>query len=82
MISTYVSGLIYFMRLERMRRKIENDPQARNYTDHALRPVDDDELGRKLELYNATESARVAADQAMSRWRPVDRIGIEKPAAT
>ena len=64
MFSTYVPGLAYFWRLERVRRRIEKDPASKNYTDLALNPVDDDEFGDELELYHATGSARVAANQA------------------
>ena len=67
MFSTYVPGLIYFWRLERLRRNIENDPASKNYTDLALSPVTDDDFGDELELYHATDSARVAADQAKLR---------------
>ena len=72
-VSTYVPGLIYFWRLERLRRKIEKDPESRNYMDHALRPVEEGEFGDGLELYRATESAIVAAAQAKSRARRIRR---------
>jgi radical SAM superfamily enzyme YgiQ (UPF0313 family) len=75
MISTYVPGLIYFWRLERLRRRIENDPASKGYTDLALSPVDDDEFGNELELYSATDSARVAASQAKSRAQELRRVG-------
>ena len=74
MTSTYLPGLVYFWRLERLRRKIENDPESKHYTDLALSPVDDDEFGNELELYRATDSARIAANQAKSRAREIRRI--------
>jgi len=73
MVSTYVPGFIYFMRLERLRRKLENDPRSKSYSDLALRPVDGDEFSSELELYHATDAARVAANQAMSR-QPIHRL--------
>ena len=82
MLSTYVPGLRYFWRLERLRRKIENDPAAKNYTDLALNPVNDDEFGDELELYHATDAARLAANQAKSRAREVRRINQLENSAT
>jgi Radical SAM superfamily len=73
MISTYVPGLIYFWRLERLRRRIENDPASKGYTDLALSAVDDDEFDNELELYRATDSARIAANQAKSRAQEMRR---------
>ena len=67
MLSTYVPGIAYFRRLERLRRKIERDPASKSYVDLALLPVDDDEFGDDLELYHATNSARIAASQARTR---------------
>ncbi|HKN01806.1 MAG TPA: radical SAM protein [Candidatus Binataceae bacterium] len=81
MFSTYMPGLIYFLQLERLRRKIENDPAAKNYTDLALSPVGDDEFGDELELYHATDSARVAASQAKLRAREMRRIESARRAA-
>lgn len=78
-ISTYVPGLLYFWRLERLRRKIENDPASKNYTDLALSPVGDDEFG-ELELYHATNSARIAANRAKSRAQEMRRIGSTRTA--
>ena len=61
MISTYVPGLVYFWRLERLQQKIENDPESKNYTDLALSPSDGDEFREELEHYHASDSARIAA---------------------
>ncbi len=78
MSATYVPGLWFMWRLERLRRKIENDPASKHYTDVALSPVADDEFGADLELYHATDSARHAADQARTRadaMRQIDSSG-------
>jgi radical SAM superfamily enzyme YgiQ (UPF0313 family) len=64
-VRTYLPGLMFFWRLELLRRKIEKDPAAKNYTDIAL--AIDHEFPADLELYHATESARVAAERAQSR---------------
>ncbi len=82
MISTYVPGLMYFWRLERLRRRIEKDPTSKNYTDLALSPVHDDEFDAELELYRATDSARIAADRAKSRAQEIRRIESARSAAT
>ncbi|HYA35738.1 MAG TPA: hypothetical protein VEF03_08955, partial [Candidatus Binataceae bacterium] len=54
--------------LNRIRRKIEKDPASKNYTDLALSPAGV-ELDDDLELYNATDSARAAANGASARAR-------------
>ena len=64
---TYVSGLWFLWRLEHLRRRIENDPASRLYTDVALAPMGVAEFGDDLELYHATDSARRALDQARFR---------------
>ena len=67
MVMTYGPGLWFLWRLGRLRRKIENDPASRFYTDIALAPMGVAEFGDDLELYHATDSARRALDQARSR---------------
>jgi radical SAM superfamily enzyme YgiQ (UPF0313 family) len=74
MSATYVPGLWFFWRLERLRRKIENDPASKDYTDVALSPVADGEFGPELELYQTTDSARRAADQARTRAEEMRQI--------
>jgi hypothetical protein len=67
----YVFGLIakhlaiarMVWRMGAVRRSIKRDPQARNYTDLALTPTTKAELD-DLEMFNATASARAAADKA------------------
>jgi radical SAM superfamily enzyme YgiQ (UPF0313 family) len=67
----YVFGLIakhiaiarMVWRMGAVRRSIKRDPQARNYTDLALTPTTEAELD-DLEMFNATASARAAADKA------------------
>ena len=67
MVMTYGPGLWFLWRLGRLRRKIENDPASRFYTDIALAPMGVGEFGDGLELYHATDSARRALEQARSR---------------
>jgi radical SAM superfamily enzyme YgiQ (UPF0313 family) len=81
MSATYVPGLWFFWRLERLRRKIENDPASKHYTDAALSPVADGEFGPELELYQTTDSARRAADQARTRAEEMCQIESRGDAA-
>jgi tRNA A37 methylthiotransferase MiaB len=61
---TCLSGLRFRLKLERIRRRVMNDPASAAYMDLALSPVDDDLEAGKLELFDATEAARRAAEQA------------------
>ena len=63
---TYPPGLRFLWRLEVLRRKIEREPNEHAIPDLALEPITD-EYGDGLELFNATDSARHAADQAIAR---------------
>ncbi|MGP0084062.1 MAG: B12-binding domain-containing radical SAM protein [Steroidobacteraceae bacterium] len=81
MSATYAPGLWFFWRLERLRRKIENDPASKHYTDVALSPVADDEFGADLELYHATDSARRAAEQARTRAEEMRQIESRRASA-
>ena len=78
--STYVPGLWFFWRLERLRKRIEKDPASKGYTDLALSPVDDDEFGDELELYHASDGARRAAAQAQARADEMRRIQVARTA--
>ena len=81
MFSTYVPGLWFFWRLERLRKRIEKDPASKSYTDLALSPVDDDEFGDELELYHASDGARRAAAQAQARADEMRRIQVARAAS-
>jgi radical SAM superfamily enzyme YgiQ (UPF0313 family) len=74
MVRTYLPGLRFFWRLERLRRRIEKDPAARNYTDVAL--TVDSTFSTDLELYSATESARLAAQRARSRVHQIHESSV------
>jgi tRNA A37 methylthiotransferase MiaB len=60
----YLPALWFRLKLELTRRRIMNDPASASYTDIALSPVEDDLDTDKLELFQATEAARHAAEQA------------------
>jgi len=63
-LGTYPAALWFIWRLARLRKRIDRDTAI--YNDIALTPVRD-EYGTGLELFNATESARHAADVAVAR---------------
>ncbi|HXR25152.1 MAG TPA: hypothetical protein VN742_07310, partial [Candidatus Binataceae bacterium] len=62
---TYLPGLRFLYRIEALRRTVENEPDAFNYTDLALSPLAE-EYGAELDLFNATRSARQVADRALA----------------
>jgi hypothetical protein len=80
-LTTYLPGLWFFLRLERLRKKIENDPASKHYMDVALSPVVDGEFDADLELYHASDSAVRAADQARSRAEEIRKIDLRRAAA-
>jgi hypothetical protein len=79
-VATYVPGMWFFWRLERLRKRIENDPASKHYMDVALSPVADDEFGATLdlELYHASDSARRAAGQAEARAAEMRQIELRR----
>ena len=55
-----------FLKYHRIRRAMLRDPEARNYTDQAIEPVNDEELSR-LDMYTVTEGARKAVERDQKR---------------
>jgi hypothetical protein len=62
-VGTYVPGLWFFYKLQRLGRRIQRDPAASAYSDIAIMPVTDD-CNEELELYTITEASRLEADRA------------------
>jgi hypothetical protein len=60
----YPHAFWFRLKLELTRRRIMNDPASATYMDVALSPPEDDLDTDKLELFQATEAARHAAEQA------------------
>jgi len=54
MFTTYVSGLLFFWRLTRLRRRLQRDPAIRDYSDIAIAPADA-EADQRLELLGGGE---------------------------
>jgi radical SAM superfamily enzyme YgiQ (UPF0313 family) len=62
-----VAGFVW--RLGRIRRALKRDRSARHYRDEALTPVSAAELD-DLQMFNASSSARAAADKAKRKLSP------------
>jgi hypothetical protein len=67
-VGTYLPGLWFFYKLERLRRRIQRDPTSTTYSDIAMAPVADD-CSEALELYSITETSRLQAERVRNRAR-------------
>ena len=59
----HVKYLAMWLRIERLRRKIRNDPARWDYRDRAMAPVEDGDV-ETLELFTHNEGARSAVQHA------------------
>ena len=66
MLRTYVPGLLYFLKLTRLRKRIQRDPAMRAYSDIAIAPMEEGEE-QSLEMFDVTEAARTAVAKANRR---------------
>ena len=71
-LRTYVPGLLYFLRLTRVRKRIQHDPASKTYTDLAIAPVADGDEGG-FEMFGVTEAARSAVQKAKRREAVIAR---------
>ena len=71
-LATYVPALWYFVKLTRLRKRIQRDPAAARYTDRAIAPVDE-AADETLEMYGVTEAARSAVASTRAREAAVAR---------
>jgi pyruvate-formate lyase-activating enzyme len=78
-LSTYLPALVMLAKIELLRRRVRNDPASKTYTDIALSAADDDLASDDLELFNSTDSAREAANQARDRLEK-ERRRLAQPA--
>jgi hypothetical protein len=62
----YAEGLRLLIPLLLLRRQLKWDPDAADYTDHALLPVTDNEM-ESLEIFTATGAAAAAVNQHRER---------------
>jgi hypothetical protein len=79
MIGTYVPAVRLLWTIDRLRRRVEQDPMSRSYSDLGIAPVGgaDDE---DLELYQRSDAARQAAAKAKvraDRLRAATHVGAK-----
>jgi len=67
MLTTYIPALRFQAKLHKLRKRIEQDPESRNYTDIAITPVNDLDEGENLQMYQSTDSARAALAKAKAK---------------
>jgi len=70
---TYAGMGLYAWRLHRLRRRIEQDPQAKAYTDPALTPVLDHGEDEELEMFHLTQAAEAAVAKAKAEAEARER---------
>jgi hypothetical protein len=59
----YVPGILYFLRLTLVRKRIQRDPASRAYSDIAIAPPSDGDEA-DLELFGVTDAAKAAVRKA------------------
>jgi radical SAM superfamily enzyme YgiQ (UPF0313 family) len=79
-IRTYGGALRFFWRVERLRRRLDKDPAVRQYSDLALAP-DEQAAAESLDLYDTSDAARAALEQARARTRRAAAHGTVIAAA-
>jgi hypothetical protein len=73
MLTTYLPALRFQSKLHKLRKRIEQDPESRNYTDIAITPVNDLDEGENLQMYQSTDSARAALAKAKAKAQAARR---------
>ena len=76
-LSTYLPFGWYWLQMLRLRKRIANDPRARDYTDLALTPVVDAN-NEELEMFAATDGGQEAQAKAKARAAARERhtVGV------
>ncbi len=67
--ATYLPIARYAWRLNRIRKRVQNDPAAKDYMDRALTPVDGDGEEEVLEMFELNAAARAAVAKAKARTK-------------
>ncbi len=65
-LSTYLPFGYYWLRLQLLRKRVQNDPQAKNYTDLALTPVVEAE-DEELEMFAETGGGEAAVAKSKAQ---------------
>jgi hypothetical protein len=63
-LRNYAAMGVYAWRLNRIRKRIQADPEAKNYTDLALAPVVDHGEDEELEMFHLNQAAEAAVAKA------------------
>ncbi len=66
MVTTYIPGFFYFLRLRRLEKRIRHDPASRDYHDAALARVTAEDVD-KLDMFTATDAAKQAVNKTRIR---------------
>jgi len=77
-VSTYLRGALYALKLMRLRKRLQHDPQVKNYTDLAITPVDDG-LTEHLEMFEVTDAARTSVAKAKARTETIRKARQKIP---
>ena len=69
-VSNHISLAAFFLRLDKLRKRVERDAKTTPYTDVALTPVES-AADETLEIFNITDAAREAVAKAKSKSKRV-----------
>ena len=78
-VAKYVPLILYAWRVNRLRRRIENDPESAAYTDVALTPVAD-AAEEHLDMFELNDSSRAAVDKARKEAKARAKHEVKKRA--
>ena len=83
-VSTYLRGFLYVLKLMLLRKRLQHDPEVKNYTDLAITPVEDG-LTEHLEMFEATDAARASVAKTKARTETIrkarEKIPVEVGAS-
>ncbi|MEO3430723.1 radical SAM protein [Pelagibius sp. CAU 1746] len=77
-LRNYAGMGIYAWRLHRLRRRLEADPAAKDYTDEALAPVLDHGEDEELEMYHVNQAAKAAVAKAKAEAEARERHQVRR----
>ena len=77
-VSTYLRGFLYVLKLMRLRKRLQHDPEVKNYTDLAITPVEDG-LTEHLEMFEATDAARASVAKTKARTETIRKARQKIP---
>ncbi|HMA14052.1 MAG TPA: radical SAM protein, partial [Kiloniellaceae bacterium] len=79
---SYAGMGVYAWKLHRLRRRIEKDPLAKDYTDAALAPVLDHGEDEELEMFHLTQAAEAAVARAKAEAEARERHAARRAGST